>query len=117
MHLCTENPCPIQDIERLKFLENGYKTTYSMSVYISTNETCSILKKELKKIDKGVFVRHGTGTAYAWIEVVTDIPRVKVLEIVDDLEERGLIYISKYPDDMTNEMHDCLSVKPKQNKK
>lgn len=38
MHLCTENPCPIQDIECLKFLENGYKTTYTMTPLEQFNE-------------------------------------------------------------------------------
>ena len=38
MHLCTENPCPIQDIECLKFLENGYKTTYTMTRLEQFNE-------------------------------------------------------------------------------
>lgn len=28
MHLCTENPCPLQDKECAEILKNGFKTHY-----------------------------------------------------------------------------------------
>lgn len=76
------------------------------------NESTRVLKQELKRIDPSVLVHHGRGTAYGWIEIRSNLSREKVMEVVNSLRSQGRIRINQYPDDMSDEMYDCLTVKP-----
>lgn len=87
----------------------GNSATRSRS--ITVNETTRVLKAKLWPLDPHVSVTHGRGTAFGWITILTSLPPDVVRGIAKDLEERGKISIRKYPDDMDDTMHECLSVK------
>lgn len=89
MHLCTENPCPIQDIERLKFLENGYKTTYSMTTLEQFNEeVMKEFKEEFGEMIEAVRVE--TGVHYLipdWITQKLTEHKALILKMVREKAE------------------------------
>ena len=75
-----------------------------------TNMTISsIIKKELKSLDKNVSVRTGKGSAFGWVYIYTTAPREIVKSRIELLKTQKLISL-KYDQDDNGKRSDCLLI-------
>lgn len=77
---------------------------------MDTSEACRIIKTELKKTDKNVSVRKGTGTIFEWVLIRTSIDRQEVRRIIEVLKKEKGLELSTFYGDMDDRPRDCVVI-------